>query len=161
MSPRGRYIQIITTTTGDTRRSYRDEVADYVVEYIATSLLPEALVERDPGELGPAIPNTGLHLTALSRGRCGLIASVVFKGGDRPFVPVLVFGVAAQSRCATRLWDLLHMPGTYYVTHPATPPAPPWCAVRLEPAAAMMGRRVMMILGDYERYLAWAWLERQ
>jgi len=158
-----RYIQHITLTTGDTRRSYRDEVGDDVVEYLSTTILPEALAEREPGAQGPEISGMGLHLTALARGRCGLIASVVspVEGGDRPYVPVLVMGVAAEPRCSRKVWELLHMPGAYYVTDPATPPSPPWCAARLEPAASILGRERLMMLGDFERCLAWAWLERQ
>lgn len=158
-----RYINHVTITTGDTRRSYRDEVADDVVEWISATLLPESLAEHDAGDLGPAIPSTGLHLTAMSGGRCGLVASVIspVEESDRPFVPVLVFGVAAESRCAAKIWDLLHMPGSYYVTDPHTPPASPWCAARLEPAASTLGRHALMMLGDFERCLAWAWLERQ
>jgi hypothetical protein len=164
MSRSDRYIQHITLTTGDTRRSYRDEVADEVVEALSTTLLPEALVERDPGEFGPQIPGMTLYLAAVARGRCGLVASVVMpltEGSDRPFVPVLIFGVAAEARCSRKVWDLLHMPGSYYVTDPETPPAPPWCAARLESVASILGRQTLMMLGDFERCLAWAWLGRQ
>lgn len=38
-------------------------------------------------------------------------------------------------------------------------PGEPWCAVRLEPGIALYPETAHW-LGDFERCLAWAWLER-
>lgn len=166
-----RYIQHITLTTGDTRRSYRDEVAADAVERISTTLLPEALAADVPaGDLGPQIPDTNLYLVAMSTGRCGVIGAVAQRAEWRHALqhikwarsPYGTIAVCAERRCSRRLWSLLHHPNSIYVTDPQTPPVDPWCAwsaVRPE-YDEREGMRAAPdpALDDFIRCFAWAWI---
>ena len=149
------YIHHLTITTGHTRKSYRNEVASDIIDTLQATLSAAIAGQLPPlpGDL------SGYHLSAGAVGRC-LMATVWAPPKAVPSrpTPLVTIGVAARSRCAADLW------GRLVESHPAplqpAMPDAPWCAVQLQPGI-MSDIGAMGWLGDFERCLAWAWLERQ
>lgn len=141
-----RYIEHVTLTTGHQRRSWRHEISPEAM-HVVSALLDAVLAEGET-----AIPATGCTLTATADGRC-MIATVWHERA-----PLVTFGVAAKSRCGVRLWTLLRHHAVVPLAE-VERPGEPWCAVRLEPGLALYPETAHW-LGDFERRLAWAWLER-
>lgn len=155
-----RYIWHVTLDTGKTRRSPRSEVRDEVLVHVR-AVLQQALA----GEHAEVI--FGCTLTAAAEGRC-VLGTVWMplgrsaSGGNS--VPIVTIGVAEHSRCGGRLWRLMHdvadrsgMPPL--ATDRNDPPQEPWCAARIE-IGSVTALDAMEWLADFERCLAWAWLER-
>lgn len=140
------YLWHLTLDTGHGRRSYRDEVDDTVV-----ALLGQQLGEMLAGLQVEVMP--GYRLTGAAASGA-LLATVSGQDG-----PLATIAVAPSGRTSARLWEELRKPGNGAVAV-GNPPQPPWCAVRLYPAlladAEAIGR-----LGDLERCVAWAWIERR
>ena len=136
------YIHHITLTTGHVRRSTRDEVADDVVAQLQAHVL----------EGGPVPGFPDYHLEAEPRGKCW--QGVVFAGD----LALVTIGVATRAQCGARLWRRLHEPGLTLATRPDQRPPEPWCGVVLHPGLATRTDAATW-LGDYERCLAWAWVE--
>jgi hypothetical protein len=139
----------VTLTTGHERLSRRTEVMPatmpVVTELLAGALSGTKAVVPMPG------PKT--LLTAFASGR-DLLVTVRAAGGN----PLATVGVSPGPGEA--LWRSLHDGSALpIVTRPDRPPSGPWCAARLElglvsqPGAAMW-------LGDFERCVAWVWLEQ-
>lgn len=77
----------------------------------------------------------------------------------RPRSPLLTLGVCAETAESAALWQALHREATLpLATDPARPPAAPWCAVRIE-LGALPYLETMAWVGDFERCLAWAWID--
>lgn len=74
-------------------------------------------------------------------------------------LPVTVFGVAARSLNAAKLWDLIHDDAYGLATDAGKPPRAPWCAVRVEPGLLTDPDAASWLAG-YEADIAFAWLER-
>jgi hypothetical protein len=160
------YIWHISLNTGDTRQSWRHEIDQTLMPRIA-QLLDAALdddardptpAEMDEHPLGTPIPRIalpipGYYLSATGDGRC-LLASV--SASDETLL--VTFGVAAHARCGAGLWRVLtEMPK---LINPApTRPQAPWCAARLQPGLVIYPSAAYW-LGDLERCIAWAWLDR-
>lgn len=155
------YINHITLQTGHTRRSDRAEVSGETLARVGPWLA--ALVES--GQPAP-LPVSGLadytgHATVLDG------ALIVTISGPAPTdgpmagksPPLISMGVAQRSRHGAALWPL--MTGT--VMPPAKPsvqrPGEPWAAVAIWPTAALYPESAQW-LGDLERCIAWAWMER-
>lgn len=150
-----RWLEHVTLTTGHSRRSYADEVSDAAL-VLCRELV--AQLDGDPTKLVP-IPRTGWSLTGVSKaGRC-LTVSIV----RRPSEPIVMMSVAAHSKCGASAWRELHRYADEwrlpYVTDPRRPPPEPWCAALLDTAAPAESPEGLMMLGDFERCLAWAFLE--
>ena len=136
------YLWHLTTTTGHGRRSYRNEVDPAVVTLVRQQL-GEALAGID------VVVRDGYALTAKAVGTA-LVATV-----SGPKGTLVTIGVARKSRDAARLWQMLQSKSDAI----GEMPRPPWCAVALHPAIA--GDPIAATwLGDYERCLAWAWVDR-
>lgn len=74
-------------------------------------------------------------------------------------LPIITMAVAIDPRCGRELWAELHKePSSSLATSPAEPPKTPWLAARLDVGGALH-RETMDWLGDFERCLAWAWIE--
>lgn len=142
------YLWHITLESGDTRRSPRSEVSQQVLATMAPHLR-RALAA---GRAGDPIPTTDSRLTATASGP-NLVATVLSYDG----VPLVTFGVASRSRGAGALWGALHE-GRLTTTDRAELPAAPWCAARLEAGPEYL-TDVSEWIGDYERIIAWAWIE--
>lgn len=149
------YIEHITLDTGHTRRSLRAEVADEAISAC------RELIERIRAGQEAAIPGTTAMLTGTAEGRC--MIATVWHSADRS--PLVTIGVAQHSRCGARLWRLLHAEaarpaGMRPLATAGRPcPAEPWVAARLEIGLALHATEAEW-LGDFERCLGWAWLQR-
>lgn len=163
-----RYIHHITLNTGHARASYRSEIHPGVVE-ILRPLLERALTGEHTPIPGVTPPHT---LTGGVCGRCisltvwaPPLSPLAFPGAasvaDRP-VPIAEIGIAPHSRCGTRLWRSLHETGERLGGGIATDiercPPEPWVAAALD-AGIAQHMAAAHWLGDFERCLAWAWLE--
>lgn len=145
------FITHVTLNTGHSRSSPRSEVARETLVaikmHLAAALEHPALIPGNP-------PPDGCTLIGFENGP-HMVATV--QRGDERLVTI---AVATRSRGAAEVWELLHD------THPVhalkterqkVPPAP-WCAVRLE-AGLDRHPAAWHWLGDYERCVAWAWIE--
>lgn len=152
MMSRGKYLHHITLTTGDTRRSYRDEVSDDVVDFCG-DLLSRALIA--PTLIPDLDPACTLHGTST---RKGLICSIAGPDGEK----IVTMAVARHSQTGAKLWRLLIETSRTPVQAIECPPEP-WCAVRIEPAAVRYPPpcELLPMIADLERCLAWAWMDRQ
>jgi len=148
-----RWLNHLTLTTGHLRRSLRTEVADEAIAACA-ALLDAALADEDAWVPIPhAEPACSLSVMRVRR--C-LLVSV--RGPEELLLATV--GIAAESRCAPSLWRLLTEVGPAAATLPDLDrPAQPWCAARLEAGLAIYPEAAHW-LGDFERCLAWAWIER-
>lgn len=147
-----RYIRHVTLTTGHVRESWRHEISDEALAACRRLLTEMTATEGAIAQ----IPGVGDYcLSGTAAGAC--LVATIWSGA--PSVCIATIGVAAQSRCGARLWRELHRWGqTPVVTDPAHCPAEPWVAVALEAGLAQHGEAAQW-LGDFERCLAWAWVE--
>lgn len=149
-------MQHITLTTGDVYTSRRDEVDDNVVVGLQP-LLSTMIAGKSaliPGGAGD------FTLRGVAVGRC-FVATVYGITTSKGPVPLLTMGVTANEEYAARLWSDLHRSlSVPVVTDPDSPPVEvPWCAVRLDIGAKLQSEDLYW-LADFERCLAWAFLER-
>lgn len=147
------YLNHITISTGHTRRSPRAEVGDDTIK----ALLPwlqTAIDHQDDYPLpGPLGARDGFVMSASIKGG-GLICHV----GQMQTGPLVTFGIAARSRQSGELWAWLC--AQYGSADALTAPATPWCAVALHPAF-MQQAGMSAWIGDFERCVAWAWLNKE
>lgn len=147
---RDKFVHHVTITTGHTRKSFRDEVDDDAVEFC------RALIAQAINGARPVVPGTNrCWLSADTSRKRGLLCSVRDPQTDKPIV---TFAIAPNSLSAAVLWRLLVETASTPVVPVDCPPAP-YCAVRLE-QAAMNHAPVLPVLADFERCIAWAWLEK-
>lgn len=152
---REKFIHHITLTTAHSRKSYRNEVGDDAVA-ACRNLIDKIAV----GEVSePAkIPGVGdYYLSGRATSKC-MVATVM---SGAPSVVIATIGVALHSQCGARLWRELHTWGeTPVVTDPNQCPPEPWVAAALDVGIAQHMEAAHW-LADFERVLAWAFLERQ
>ena len=139
------YLHHVTLATGHQRRSPRAEVAESAMAVMA-AWLDRALLVEAPQPL-PVPGYTAEAMTAPG----GLVVTVSAVAG----VPLVTFGVARRARNAAGLWRRLS--GLAQVQESEPPPAP-WIGVVVLPALAT--DPAVRWLGDFERCIAWAWIER-
>lgn len=147
-----RYIRHVTLTTGHVRDSWRHEISDEALR-ACQSLITQ--ITAAEGALAK-IPGVGEYwLSGVASGGC--LVCTVWSGP--PSVVISTIGVAAHSRCGSRLWHELHRWGeTPVVTDPERCPPEPWVAAALDRGIAHHLEAARW-LGDFERCLAWAWIE--
>jgi hypothetical protein len=145
------YLNHITLSTGHTRRSPRAEVSDDTIKALSP-WLQAAIEYKDDYPLPGLLGARDGFVAQVSIEHGALLCSV----GQRQSGPLLTFGVAARSRQSGELWAMLC---TQYGSADAlTAPGTPWCAVALHPAFARQ-HGVAAWIGDFERCVAWTWLE--
>lgn len=146
----------VTLDTGHVSSSLRSAARDDSIALIRASLAGAPLSSDElalvPGREGYA------YLATVER--AGLLVTLVHVA---PHGPAPTFGVACDASYAD-LWALLHrqrgaLPGAIPLTEPRDPPAPPLLAVRLEAAATSVPPADLLWMADFERTMAWAWLE--
>ena len=146
------YINHITLSTGHTRRSPRAEVSNETVAALQPWLATVIAHADDYPLPGPLGTRDGFLMSAsLMHG--GLMCHVKHKDTG----PLVTFGVAARSRQSGELWAWLC--AQYGSAKAIAAPGTPWCAVALHPGLVTQ-MDVTHWLGDFERCIAWTWLER-
>lgn len=146
------YLNHITLSTGHTRRSPRAEVTDDTIKALQP-WLQAALDHQDDYPLpGPLGARDGFVMSASIKDGA-LICGV----GHMQTGPLVTFGVAARSRQSGELWAWLC--AQYGSADALTAPKAPWCAVALHPSYLRQAGASAWI-GDFERCVAWTWLER-
>lgn len=166
---RERWVYHVTMNTGHVRRSPRSEVSDGVIEMMLP-LVDRALKGEHvpiPGDLEPP----GCTMTGGASGRCMslLVAGAPLSQEAFPQapvgkpVPIVEVGVAEHSRCGAKLWRALHEmarnTGTRVSTSEDRCPPEPWVAALLLSPGAAIYSDAMQWLGDFERCVAWTWIE--
>jgi len=147
----------LTLSTGHARWSTREEVREEAVA-VCTDLLRRAM-GRPPADAIPIPTPEGeaCALTAARASRCLIVTvwgprlRLPADDDDTSRPPLITMGVAGRSRCAAGLWAQLGQTGP-------RPPAP-WAAVTLHRTLGLHSVAAGW-LGDLERCLAWAWLDR-
>lgn len=145
----------VTLDTGHVSSSPRSAAREHSVALLRASLAGAAL---SSGTLAPVPRRDGYAYLATVE-RAGLLVTLVHVTQHGP-APVVTFGVAVDDSYAD-LWALLHRPRNGLVprTEPSDPPPPPWLAVRLEPAAPTVPPADLLWMADFQRTMAWAWLD--
>lgn len=129
-------IAHLTLATGHMRASPRSEVGDDAIRALA----PLMRGGRHPV---PGFPDHEAKVTTHE----GALMATVFRGE----IPLVTFAVATDAASLASIVRLLE------VTERLTIPA---CVVQLLPTAHL-DPDAMHWLGDFERCLAWAWVERR
>lgn len=146
-------IEHITLDTGLTWLSPRDEVTDEAVS-VCRRLIADMLAGAES-----AVPEMSATIMGKALGTC--LLATVRDGSTR--APLLMIGIAAQDRDAAVLWQVSQIRGGNMLrlatSEQPCPPAP-WVAARPESGLARHPEHVHG-LADFERRLAWAWLEGQ
>jgi hypothetical protein len=132
----------VTLQTGQSSRSYRQEVSD------ATIATLRPLVGAD-GEYG--IPGVAARKLWVTRTGRLLVATIIAE------MPICTLAIADRTVGAEKLWKMIHETAKA-VTDPAKPPPAPWCAARLEPGFATCLEDAAWLV-DFRRCLAWTFLE--
>lgn len=133
----------LTLHTGHARVSPRSEVADHVLTIVAPMLAVGSHVV--PGVIG----GYTLVVPRCERGWLGTVYQAD--------IPIAMIGVAANEHEADEIWAALtqvYAKGRPWYGQPAIRPQAPWCAVALFIVAPAFDW-----LGDFERCLAWAWID--
>lgn len=141
-----RYLSHLTLDTGHVRRAPRKDLDEAVMTIVRQSI-DEAL-----HGLAPVI-RPGYTLSAMQQ-RGALLATVMTEQS----APICTIAVAGDARQGDGLWAVLKDPAPGGAVAVGEPPAPPWCAVRLHPDLESHLDAIVW-LGDFERYLAWAWID--
>jgi len=148
----------VTLDTGDIHPSPRCAAREHSVALLRASL---ARAPLSSGTLTPVPCRDGYAFLATVE-RAGLLVTLVRVTPHGP-APVVTFGVAIDDGYGD-LWALLHRQGGRRGgfeprTEPGDPPRPPWLAVRMEAMAPSIPPADLLWLADFERTLAWAWLD--
>lgn len=143
------YLNHITLSTGHNRRSPRSEVSDDV-----TAWLSPWLDKLLAGESVLPLPEPSLAAySAAAHIEQGGLVMTVFAGADA----LVMFAVAGRSRQSDPLWA--YMTAQHNAAAGLAAPAVPWLAVALRPGLAEHSAATEW-LGDFERCVAWTWLEQ-
>lgn len=149
-----KYLNHITLTTSHTRRSYRHEVSSETI----AALQPMITELAQSGKATIPIDDGAYWLNGPDMGH----ACTVWTVWHRDNSPICTIGLATRSRCAGEIWRALHdmkMPeGDTVATDRGDVPASPWLAARLH-IGASLHPDCQPWLSDFERCLAWSWIE--
>lgn len=148
-----RYLHHITLTTGHARDSLPGEVSPEAIAVCQDLILQ--ILATEGTQTVPVPGMSGYSIGGRASSKC-LVATVWADGP--PSVVICTIGIAAHSRCGSRLWRELHHWGeTPVVTDPERCPPEPWVAAALD-AGIVQHMEASRWLGDLERCLGWAWL---
>lgn len=134
-------MQHLTITTGHTRLSFRDEVDDLTVAYLAPTLTP--------GEHTMVSPSGPVTVHVQQPTDDWAIVAIGPPDGGQAFARM---AVVASETAAAELWPVI---GHGQANRPTEVP---WCAVELG-AGLLEQPDAASWLGDWERCWAWAWLD--
>jgi hypothetical protein len=155
------HLHHITLDTGDVRRSPRAEVRDHIVADLRESMRDTL---ADPGGRTPIPAIAGYSYSASAGG--GALLVTIWGTIDRSPAPVATFGVARDQAAARALWPAMHhtRPGlesSPYLTTAGEVPTAPWIAARMEIGATLIAATDLLWMADFERVMAWAWIEQE
>ena len=143
----------ITLTTGHDRISPRDEVYDETIAELTPWLA--GVCENSPQQMPMPESAAGMNgyytVVGIPHGGNGLVVTV-YGAGE----PLVTFGVAQDAIVGADLWCRLI--GRFGVAPGVEKPPEPWCGVVTHPALMFDGEAAWW-LGDFERCVAWAWIE--
>jgi hypothetical protein len=152
-----KYIKHITLQSGHSRDSYAGEVRPDIIA-LCQVMIGECLATDGVRVNFPADLKLDGYTLMCGRFGGGELTGSVWFGKTEP-VPLVNFAIASKSRSGKHLWNALHEQATL---PPATDPQPcppePWIAVSIEPDIEYYADALEW-LGDFERCLAWAWIE--
>lgn len=146
-------IEHVTLTTGHRRVSRTNEAgADIIGKLLA-------IFPKDGATHVVAMPGFEItHLLRVTRSSTSLLATVMECCCE---IPVVTVGVGLSPEEDARLWQLLHAEATLPCsTNGKLSPARPWVAARLEIGVILSSPTLVFALGDFERCLAWAFVEQ-
>ena len=156
--PGSRGLEHVTITTAHTRWSPRSEVSDdtiHQVKEMLDSALPIVDDVIPKGSFFTGIPGFPGHFAAFTPHAGTLMVTVYNRG-----VSLVTFGVTGNPSTSMELWECLHASAQLPVLVAAdNPPQVPWCGVRIEYGLLLAPPTDTLWLGDFERCVAWAWLE--
>ncbi|KQZ81860.1 hypothetical protein ASD64_08860 [Mesorhizobium sp. Root157] len=151
------YLWHVTLDTGHRRQSYRPEASQIAIDAVDLELrraLRDGVAEIRLGAEAGTIP---VYRLKASNSGPVLLATILRDIGKQD-VPLVTMAVAPKSRGAAEIWRALHDGRDDIPYDPDSIPPAPWCAARFE-AGIEQDLRAATWLGDYERLLAWAWIE--
>lgn len=138
------HIWHVNLQTNKSYRSHRTDVTDAAVDVL------RPLVAAD-GEYD--IPNIDGRKLWVTRSGKLLLATVQAEN------PICTIAVAAQTVGADKLWQMLHENIKLATRADYLPSDNPWSAVRTEVGLADHSDDIEWLM-DFERCLAWTWIER-
>lgn len=146
------YIKHITLQTAHIRNCEKKEVSEEALAY-CDSLIEQCLL--NPQAKKP-IAVDGYSVT-MSSTYSALVVTVWY-GTQNP-LPIVTFSCVTKSRNSLKIWRELHRYATLPTqTQEHNPPQTPYLAVSLH-ATAIDYSDAINWLGDFERCVAWAWID--
>lgn len=147
-------IEHVTLTTGHRRISSSDEVGANVVQELLPVFPPDGTNRVMPM---PGFSDT--HILDITTSGSSLLATIYQRVGNSP-APVLTLGVGLNPEVDGTCWQLLHVGSPLpCATRGPDAPSRPWVAARLEIGTIFSSLEFIMAAGDFERCLAWAFVE--
>jgi len=138
------HILHVNLQTNKSARSYRADVGEAAIEAL------QPVVQKD-GEYD--VPNVAGRKLVVTRSGKLLLATVQAE------TPICTIAVAAQTVGADRLWAMLHENVKLATRRDYIPDENPWSALRTEVGLADHPEDAQW-LPDFERCLAWTWLDK-
>ena len=146
-----RNIEHVTLDTGEVCRSPRSAIEDEIIRVLGAGF--DRAITTGALEPIPGWSPFSYNVTA----EAGGIMVTLW----RESAPVVTFGVAAEAKDNPKLWRLLHQGGARrHTTSPDRPPVAPWIGLRAEIGAALTAPDDLLWIADFERCLAWAFIDR-
>ena len=155
-------INHLTLSTGHLSHIKQGDVDDDIVAILSPWL--EALIYSGPNGSAP-VPGLEDYTAWASMNEGSLVVTIfgpMLPGStEDDLIPLVTMGVAERTHDGDTLWPLLVAEAS--VGRPIKSglqrPAEPWCAVNLHPTMECFPE-AMMWLGDFEKCIAWTWLQR-
>lgn len=143
----GTYINHISTNTDHRRRSPRSEVSDAALQTVSAWLS-----DMLDGQTR-AIWQDRYACRIVRRSGKSVLFAVSRVDGEMQHTDIVHFAVCRHSRDKAKAWAEVGGRGNL--------PQVPFCAVRLLDSITMADAPHLAMIADFERVMAWAWLERQ
>lgn len=141
------YIWHITTTTGDTRKSPRDEVGDDIV-----ALMKQWLATMRSGQAQAVLDDKYACRIDVDKRKYAVFVIERLSDDMQTRTDIIRFVLCKHSKRKVDAWVAVAGVGE--------PPQPPFCAVQLLHENLTFDDMLHIgLLADFERCMAWAWLE--
>jgi hypothetical protein len=146
-----RQIEHVILDTGHACRSHRSAIDDEITRVLDASF--DRAITTGAQEPIPGWARFSFNVTTE--------AGAAIVNLWREATPVVTFGIAADAASSPKLWRLLHEGGAgKHATSPDRPPTTPWIGARMEIGAALTAPDDLLWIADFERCLAWAFIDR-